>query len=379
VADSFTRAVVRVVVIVIVSVVAVYVIYLLRRPIGWLVIAGFLAVAMAGPVNLLQRHMRRGLAIAIAYLVLFMIPIALGAILVPSIVRAVNDLADNVPTYVTDLQDYVNKNEKLRKINDDYEITDKLKEQSNKLPSKLGGAAGTLAKLGSGLVSGIFAAVTILILSIFMVSRGREWVEAFLALQSPDSEARLRRMIDRSSRAVGAYVAGALLQATIAGVTTFIVLKLLGVPFAAALAVVVFFFDLIPLVGATIGSFVVIAAAFIFVDVRAGIAMFIIVTVFNDFPVDTIIWVVWAIVYQQVENTVIQPRIQSRAVNIQPFIVLVAVLFGSTLFGIPGALLAIPAAASIQIAVYEYWQYRKEIQALHANPPVHQGPAEAPT
>src|SRR3954464_77361 len=154
VADSFTRAVVRVVVIVIVSVVAVYVIYLLRRPIGWLVIAGFLAVAMAGPVNLLHRHMRRGLAIAIAYLILFMFPVALGAILVPSIVRAVNDLADNVPTYVTDLQDYVNKNDKLRKINDDYQITDKLKEQSNKVPSKLAARPGRLRNSARGWSAG---------------------------------------------------------------------------------------------------------------------------------------------------------------------------------------------------------------------------------
>ena len=362
VADNLTRVVARTVIIVLAAVLAVYLMYLLRKPLGWLVIAGFLAVAMSGPVNLLQRHMRRGLAIAIAYLILFMIPVALGAILVPSIVRAVNDLADNVPGYVNDVQDYVNKNEKLRKINDDYEITDKLKQQADKLPSKLGGAAGTLADLGSGLVSGIFAAVTILILSIFMVSRGREWVEAFLALQSPDNEARLRRALDRSANAVGSYVAGMLLQATIAGVTTFIVLKILGVPFAAALAVVVFFFDLIPLVGATIAA------------VLVGI-----VTVFGDFPVDTIIWTVWAIVYQQVENTIIQPRIQSRAVNVQPFVVLVAVLFGSTLFGIAGALLAIPAAASLQIGLHEYWQYRKEIQGLHADPPVHQGPAEAPT
>jgi predicted PurR-regulated permease PerM len=362
VADTMTRVVVRTVAIVLIAVLAVYLMYLLRKPLSWLVIALFLAVAMSGPVNLLNRHMRRGFAIAISYLVLFMIPVALGAILVPSIVRAVNDLADNVPNYVNDLQDYVNKNENLRKINDDYEITDKLKEQADKLPSKLGGAAGTLADVGSGLVSGIFAAVTILILSIFMVSRGRGWVEGFLTLQPPDREARLRRAIDRSANAVGAYVAGMLLQATIAGVTTFIVLKLLGVPFAAALAVVVFFFDLIPLVGATIAAILV------------GL-----VTVFNDFPVDTIIWVVWAIVYQQVENTVIQPRIQSRAVNVQPFVVLVAVLFGSTLFGIPGALLAIPAAATIQIGLYEYWEYRREILALHSDPPVHPGAAEAPT
>jgi predicted PurR-regulated permease PerM len=362
VADAVTRVIVRAVVIVLIAVVGLYVMYLLRRPIGWLVIAAFLAVAMSGPVNLLHRHMRRGLAIAISYLALFMVPVALGAILVPSIVRAVNDLADNVPTYVNDLQDYVNKNKKLKKINNDYQITDKLKQQANKLPTKIGGAAGTLASVGSGLVSGIFAAVTILILSIFMVSRGREWVEAFLALQPPDREARLRRALNRSASAVGSYVAGMLLQATIAGVTTFIVLKLLGVPFPAALAVVVFFFDLIPLVGATIAA------------VLVGL-----VTVFNNFPVDTIIWTVFAIVYQQVENTVIQPRIQSKAVNVQPFVVLVAVLFGSTLFGIPGALMAIPAAATIQIGLHEYWEYRREMKRLLGDPPVHAGPADAPT
>jgi predicted PurR-regulated permease PerM len=361
-AESLTRVVVRTVVIVLIAVLAVYVMYLLRKPLSWLVIAGFLAVAMSGPVNRLHRHMRRGFAIAISYLALFMIPIALGAILVPSIVRAVNDLADDVPGYVSDLQDYVDKNESLKKINDDYQLTDKLKEQADQLPSKLGGAAKTLADLGSGLVSSIFASVTILILSIFMVSRGREWVEAFLAAQPPDREARLRRALDHSANAVGAYVAGMLFQATIAGVTTFIVLKILGVPFPAALAVVVFFFDLIPLVGATIAA------------VLVGL-----VTVFNDFPVDTIIWTVWAIVYQQVENTVIQPRIQSRAVNVQPFVVLVAVLFGSTLFGIAGALMAIPAAATIQIGLHEYWDFRKETQRLQGDPSVHPGPAEAPT
>ena len=361
-ADNLTRVVVRTVIVVLAAVLAVYLMYLLRRPLGWLVIAGFLAVAMSGPVNLLNRHMRRGLAIAIAYLILFMIPIALGAILVPSIVRAVNDLADNVPTYVNDLQDYVNKNEKLRKINDDYEITDKLKEQANKLPSKLGGAAGTLANLGSGLVSGIFAAVTILILSIFMVADGRRWVMRALAFQPDERRERLDRALSRISTAVANYVGGALAQATIAGLTSFIVMKILGIPFAAPLAVLVGFADLIPLVGATIAA-VLIA----------------VVTLFSDFPTATIIWVVWAIVYQQVENTVIQPRIQSRAVNVQPFIVLVAVLFGSTLFGIAGALLAIPAAATIQIGLHEYREYRREIQGLHNDPPMHQGPAEAPT
>jgi predicted PurR-regulated permease PerM len=360
--DSTTRLVFRSVLIVLTCVLAVWLVYQLRKPIGWVVVAGFLSIAMSGPVNRLEKFMRRGFAIGVSYFALFMVPVALGAILVPSIVRGVNDLADNLPGYVNDLQDTVNKNKKLRKIDDDYQITQKLEEQARKAPSKLGGAAKVLADLGSGLVSSIFAAVTILILSTFMVSRGREWVEAFLALQPPDREPRLRRALEHSANAVGAYVAGMLLQATIAGVTTFVLLKILGVPFAGALAVIVFFFDLIPLVGATIAA--------IFVGL---------VTLFHNFPVDTIIWTIWAIIYQQVENTVIQPRIQSRALNVQPFVVLVAVLFGSTLFGIPGALLAIPTAASLQIGLREYWQYRQESKLLLTERPVPPGAAEAPT
>src|SRR5205085_12178207 len=121
------------------------------------------------------------------------------------------------------------------------------------------------------------------------------------------------------AQAVGNYVAGALAQAAIAGITTYLVLLVLGVPFRAPLAVLVALFDLVPLVGATIGA------------VLVGI-----VTLFTDFPTATIVWAVWAIVYQQVENSVIQPQVQKRAIDIHPFAVLVAVLFGSTLFGIVG-------------------------------------------
>jgi predicted PurR-regulated permease PerM len=119
-------------------------------------------------------------------------------------------------------------------------------------------------------------------------------------------------------------------------------LVILGVPSPLPLAVIIFLLDLIPLVGATIGAVIV------------GI-----VTLFVDFPTTTIIWIVFAIVYQQVENYVIQPRIQSRAVQVDPFIVVIAAIFGGTLMGVVGALLAIPSAAAIQIAVREYLDYRR--------------------
>jgi len=84
-----------------------------------------------------------------------------------------------------------------------------------------------------------------------------------------------------------------------------------------------------------------------------------VVTLFNDFPTATIIWAIFAIVYQQFENYAVQPRIQSRAVALDPFIVVIAALIGGTLLGVIGALLAIPSAAAIQIALREYLDYRR--------------------
>jgi len=103
-----------------------------------------------------------------------------------------------------------------------------------------------------------------------------------------------------------------------------------------------------------------------------------VVTLFVNFPIALIIWIVYAIVYQQIENYVIQPQIQKRAVEVEPFFILVAVLFGATLFGIIGALLAIPAAATIQIITREALEYRREIRAERGNPLPKDSAAEAP-
>jgi predicted PurR-regulated permease PerM len=341
-----SRTIVRTVLIVVCAVLALYVIYLLRKPISWLIIAAFIAVAAAGPVNFLQRHMRRGFAIALVYLSIILIPIGLGALLIPPLVNQIGDVAANAPQYAQDVEDYVHKNKTLQDLDNKYDITGKLKQEAAKLPSKAGDAAKVLGDIGVGFVNRLFAAVTIFILSIFMVAAGPRWTSRFVQMQRPEHAERIERTLRRIANAVGNYVGGALIQATIAGLTSFVMLKILGVPFAGPLALVVFFFDLIPVVGATLAAFLVA-----------------LVTVVVDFPVTTIIWVVFAIVYQQVENYLIQPQIQKRATEIEPFIVLVAVLFGSTLFGIVGALLAIPTAASIQIAVHEFGEYRRDLRA----------------
>ena len=94
-----------------------------------------------------------------------------------------------------------------------------------------------------------------------------------------------------------------------------------------------------------------------------------IVTLFSDFPTDTILWAVWAIVYQQIENNLVQPQVQKRTVNVNGFIVLVSVLFGATLLGVLGALVAIPIAASVQIVIREWWEYRRESRPATHGPP----------
>ena len=331
----------RIVLVVVCVAIVLYLLFLLRKPISWLLIAIFLAVALSPPVNYLNRRMKRGLAIAITYLGLLLVPILLIALIVPPLITEANDFADNVPRYADDVTEYVQENDQLREINQDYDITSKLEEEAGKLPSRLGGAAGTLRDIGFGIVNSLFAGLTILVMSAFLLGSGRQWTDAFINSRPRAQRDRLRRARDNMASAVGGYVAGALTIAIIAGIATYIVLLILGVPFRGPLAVIAGLFSLIPLVGATIAA------------VLIGI-----VTLFEDFPTATIIWAIWAIAYQQLENHLIQPQIQKRTVNVHPFITIVAVLFGGTLLGIMGAIVAIPVAASIQILLREFVDLR---------------------
>jgi len=351
------RQIVRIVLTVVCVAVALYLLWRLRKPISWVLIAAFLAVALSPPVNVLARHMRRGFAIAIVYLGLLAVPIMLIALIVPPLITEANDFADKVPSYARDVTHYVQQNKSLRKINRDYDITDKLEKEAGKLPNRLGGAAGTLRDVGFGIVNSAFALITILVLTAFLLGSGRGWVDAIVAARPPPERARLRRSLDNMAEAVAGYVAGALFIALIAGVATYIVLTILGVPFRGPLALIAGLFSLIPLIGATIAA------------VLIGL-----VTVFSDFPTITIIWTIWAIGYQQFENHVIQPQVQKRTVNVHPFITIVAVLCGATLLGVLGALVAIPVAASIQILLREYVDLRT--LSIKTHPP--EPPPEPP-
>jgi predicted PurR-regulated permease PerM len=353
------REVVRIVLIVVAVAICLYLIYQVRKPLLWLLIAIFLAAALSPPVSWLSQWMRRGFAVTIVYIALLGVPILLIALIVPTIITEGTKFADNVPQYSRDVTNFVEDNPRLREINKDYDITSKLEEEAKKLPDRLGGAATTLRDVGLGIVNSLFALITILVLTAFLLANGRTWTDRMIATRPPEQRERLRRSLDRMGAAVGGYVAGALTIALIAGVATYIVLLILGVPFRAPLAVIAGLFSLIPLVGATIAA------------VLIGI-----VTLFENFPTATIIWAIWAIVYQQFENHVIQPQIQKRTVHVHPFITIVSVLFGATLLGVLGALVAIPVAASIQILFREYVDMRT--MSIKPEPPEEPPPTEGP-
>lgn len=323
-----------------------YFLYLIREVIGLMVIALFLAVALGPAVDLIERRrIPRAGAILLAYLAVLLVLFGIGLVVVPPIAEEVNGFVENVPRYVTELRE----SETIRSYDDKYAITAKLQEQAERLPERLGGAVAALQSVTVGVFSAIFQLITVLVLTAFLLLDGKRIVRWFERELGPDKGPRARQIADDAYRAVGGYVIGMGLIATAAGVGTYIVLTLLGVPFAVPLAVLMAFLDLIPMIGAAIGA--------VIIAIVAGV---------SDFPTALIVWSVYFLIYQQIENNVVQPLVFRRTVALSPLVVIIALLVGASLLGVLGALLAIPAAAAIQILVRDLWQMRKRRLALES-------------
>jgi predicted PurR-regulated permease PerM len=334
-AGPSTRTIVRIVLTVAVILGLLYMLWLVRSVLLLLFVAVFLAIALGPPVAAIHRlGVPRVLSIFTVYLLIAMAIFGVGLLIVPPVVDQVSSLSNDIPGYVKDLQ----KNRQYRKYDEKYHISDKLNAQAKKLPSKLGGAASELSSITVNVFGKVVQLVTVLTMTFFLLLDAERIAGFFLGLRWPGGGERYRTIAADIYRSTAGYVAGNLLISIIAGGVTYLTLTILGVPFAAPLSVLMAFLDLIPLVGATIG----------------GISIAI-VTLFNDFPTSTIVWGIVFLVYQQVENNVIQPIVYRRTVNVAPLIVIVSILIGASLLGILGALVAIPVAAAIQIVLRDVW------------------------
>src|SRR5436190_878326 len=349
------RAVAKVVLVAAGVIAALYFSYLIRTVIGLVLIAALFAIAIAPAVNWLdKRKVPRWVAILLVYLGIAGGIFGIGLVIVPPLVSGVETLSTNLDNYANDLRN----NPTFREYDDRYHITEKLREQAQELPSRLGDAAGTLRDVTVGVFSRLVQLFSILVITFFLVKDGNRLLEFFYK-QVPEVRARrFRKIAGDISDAISGYVFGNFVISVLAGLVTYITLRILGVPFALPLAILFGFFDLIPLVGATLG----------------GILVGLVVAFAAAFPIGLIVWVIVLILYQQVENNLIQPFVYGKAVQLHPLIVIIAILIGAALLGVLGALMAIPAAAGIQAVVRDYWRFRHPEQEP---PNAGEAPAEA--
>ncbi|MCU1351709.1 MAG: family transporter [Acidimicrobiales bacterium] len=309
------------------------------RILAYLVVALFFTVVLTPAIDFLQQRLnvRRGIATA-------MVVVAGLALLAGMIYAFVRPLVDQGQSFARDLPTYVKDAQKGRgpvgKIVKRYKLqkyVDRNRKAFEKSASGFGSKGfSVVRKVFSGLVAGI----TVMVLTILMLLETPKLSQGALALVPGAHRERVRRVAVDAGKAVSGYMTGNLLISLIAGVATYVFLKIAGVPYAEVLALWVAFADLIPLVGATLGAVPTILFCFLH-SAAVGIAA-----------------IIFFVAYQQFENHVLQVTVMARTVKVNPLTVLVSVLLGVELFGLLGALLAIPAAGVIQVVIRDLWDER---------------------
>lgn len=315
-----------------------------RTTLRWVITAIFLALALDPAVGLLQRVSIRGRSLPRVVAILFVYAVFFAGLIVvvlhvlPPVIRDIEALAEKMPTYVSDFENWAENNKQFQELNDKYALTAKLSEQASSLPSRLGGAAGEAGHITVELLEHLLAFITVMTLTFFLLLDGRGMFERGTLRLQPDTRKRVRRVGIRIAEVVRAYVSVNVVLAIAAGVLTWGFLEIEGFHLALPLAALVAFLDLIPLIGFTIGGLIVAVALAI-----------------DGNPYDALIWLAVFLSYQQLQDRVIQPLMyRGGALKVNPAVAVVAVIVGANLAGVLGALLAIPIAASLGVVIDEF-------------------------
>ena len=315
---------------VVLTLAAITVVKSVSRVLIWIVIAGFFAIVLSPPVDFLEQKVKVRRSIA-TILVMLTVLGALGGLLYTFITPIVNqsqEFADNFPRYVEEAKAGEGP---LGGVVKRYDLDRRIEERREDFQKALNNLGSNSLDILKGVGNAVAAALTIFVLTILMLLTGPRMMRTGLGALSPPAAERVRHVAGDCAKAVTGYVAGNLLISVIAGIASFTFLWVADVPFRTVLALWVAFADLIPMVGATLGAIPAVIVAFLN-STTLGIAT-----------------VVFFIVYQQFENHVLQVTIMSKTVDLNPLVVLVAVLIGVELTGLLGALLAIPVAGVIQV------------------------------
>jgi predicted PurR-regulated permease PerM len=294
-------------------------------------VAAVLAVGLEPAVRRLQRmHFSRGWAVFAIFFGTVVFFVAFGFVVIPPLVREVRGLADNIPGYFRNLR---TRSGFFGDLERKYHISQKLQTLVADLPKTASKSLGTILGITKSVASLVFNLLTIGILTIYFMLAAPKLHASIVALFPEEDREGNSKILDEALEKIGGYVSGNITISIIAGIAAFVALKLIGVPFAEALAMWVAIADLIPTVGATLGA---VAAVLVAAFSSTGTA---------------VVTAIYFIVYQQVENYVISPRIMAKAVDLSPAAVIVSVLIGNSLAGFAGALLALPMAAAAKVVV----------------------------
>jgi predicted PurR-regulated permease PerM len=330
---------------------AFFLLWQVRTFVGWFVIALFLAAVLNPAVNWLQRRhglMKRPLAIGLIYLGVLVALLLVVGIFLPVLTDQINGFIKFVTTAAKAPEGPTEYIKGLAKDNGLGGFFQRFSDQLHELRKQLGGVLQNLlsssGQIAISLAGMIAALATVLTLTFFLLLGSERYVNAGVGLFPERHQPLVRRLLSQSAGAISGYITDNLAISVICGVTTFVVLLQLGMRYAAPLALLVAVLDLIPLVGATLGG-----------------ALLVIVGLFVE-PWKAVVLLVYIVVYQQVEGSVLQPLVYSRAVQLNGLVILIALLVGGQLLGIPGALLAIPVAEIIRIVVTELVAYRRTLK-----------------
>jgi len=363
-----SRTVFRIVAVAILTVAAAALLGLLvvkvDTTIRWVVTATFLALVLAPAVELIQRIRIRGrrtprwLATSLTFVLAFL---ALGFLVlnvIPPMIEEVEQVGSLGPGYIKDAEEWANDNEQFRDLNEEYGLTSTLKSQASQLPGDFSSAAGELESFTVSLLKHVVSAVTVIVLAFFLLLEGPGLLDRFLSWVGGERERRSREIAAGIYGVVRGYVTVNLSLALVAGLFTWGMLEILGVDLAVPLAILVVLFDLVPLIGLTIGGLVVAAVAAL-----------------HSFPDAMIIWIVAFVAFQQLQDRIVQPLLYGRAVKVNPLIAIIVLFAGAQIAGILGALIAIPVAASIAV-IFRVVQPDREPAAGERDEPA--GAAEEP-
>lgn len=297
-----------------------------------IVVAAFIAVGLEPIVQWLQR---RGVRRVVA--VWLLVVVSLGALAgflaaaIPPLVKEGTQLVANGPDYLRQLQD---QHSQIGRVATSLHVPQRLQALADSSLSI--GSFGGILDLGRTALSYTFQLLIVVVMTIYFVADFPSIKRAVYRLIPLERRPRAGLLGDELIARTGGYLLGNLLTSAIATGAQFVELRLLDVPFALLLSVLVGVFDLVPLIGSTLAGLVVVAVTLSLVS-----------------PTAASITVAYLIAYRLFEDYWLSPRVMRRTVHVPPVVTIIAVLLGGSLLGIEGALIAVPVAAAIQIVVTE--------------------------